>query len=203
MKENDFKSNETNDLQQELLAINIPSGSKNSDINENLEVKTEKNEKEKLSPYYYSTFFGQLLFNWSRYSMKLANKTPLKIPNFRGIKEKDQSKNLYKPLSEKWNEEKIKFDQGRVRENAFYKSILNTYYKKIIFLTILNLCKTIFDYLQIYFYDSVIQNFEYYHEPDTQEAPLFNVYINAISLVLCKLLTTFFHHQSKFGGEVA
>ena len=61
MKENDFKSNESNDLQQELLAINIPSGSKNSDINENLEVKTEKNEKEKLSPYYYSTFFGQLI----------------------------------------------------------------------------------------------------------------------------------------------
>ena len=55
--------------------------------------------------------------------MKLANKTPLKIPNFRGIEEKDQSKNLYKPLSEKWNEEKIKFDHGRVRENSFYKSI--------------------------------------------------------------------------------
>ena len=203
MKENDFKSNESNDLEQDLLAINIASESKKSDINENLEVKTEKKEKEKLSPYYYSTFFGQLLFNWSRYSMKLANKNPLKIPNFRGIEEKDQSRNLYKPLNEKWSEEKIKFDNGRIRENSFYKSILKTYYKKIIFLTILNLCKTIFDYLQIYFYGSVIQNFEHYHEPETKEAPLFNVYINAISLVLCKLLTTFFHHQSKFGGEVA
>ena len=85
---------------------------------------------------------------------------------------------------------------------------IKTYYKRIIILTILNLCCALLEYLQIYFYDSVIENFECREsekgkgDEEETECPLFPVYVNAIGLVLSKLLTTFFHHQTKFASEV-
>ena len=163
----------------------------------------EVNKEENLSPYYHSTIFGKLFFNWSRYAMKIANKNPLKIPDFRGIEDKDKSENLFKALDEKWNEKKAEFLNEEMKENSFYYSILKTYYKWIIVLSILNLITYGLEYSQIYFYDSIISNFEIYHDPKkAEEAPLFPVYVNAIGLVLSKLLTTFFHHQTKFHGEV-
>ena len=51
----------------------------------------EVNKEENLSPYYHSTIFGKLFFNWSRHAMKVANKNPLKISDFRGIEDKDKS----------------------------------------------------------------------------------------------------------------
>ena len=91
-----------------------------------------------------------------------------------------------------------------MKENSFYYSILKTYYKWIIVLSILNLVTYGLEYCQIYFYDSIISNFEIYHKPEeAEETPLFPVYVNAIGLVLSKLLTTFFHHQTKFHGEIS
>ena len=165
----------------------------------------EKDEEENLTPYYKSTIFGKLFFNWSRYSMSLANKKPLKIKDFGGIAYKDKSQNLYKALNEKWKEKKEEFKNKNMTENTFYNSILKTYYKRIIVLTVLNLCCALLEYLQIFFYDSIIENFECLEREDGEketECPLFPVYINAIGLVLNKLLTTFFHHQTKFASEV-
>ena len=158
-------------------------------------------EVENLSPYYYSSIFGKLFFNWSRYAMKCANKNPLKISDFRGIEDKDKSQNLFQALDEKWNAQKALFINQKMKENSFYNSILKTYYKLIIVLTILKFITNVLEYTQIYFYDSIIGNFENYHDPK-EEAPLFPVYINAIGLVLSKLLTTFFH-QVKFASEVS
>ena len=164
----------------------------------------EVNEEENLSPYYHSTIFGKLFFNWSRHAMKVANKNPLKISDFRGIEDKDKSENLFKALDEKWNEKKAEFLNEKMKENSFYYSILKTYYKWIIVLSILNLVTYGLEYCQIYFYDSIISNFEIYHKPEeAEETPLFPVYVNAIGLVLSKLLTTFFHHQTKFHGEIS
>ena len=56
-----------------------------------------KDEEENLTQYYKSTIFGKLFFNWSRFSMTLANKNPLKVQDFRGISEGDKSQNLYNP----------------------------------------------------------------------------------------------------------
>ena len=140
--------------------------------------------------------------------MTLANKKSLKIKDFRGISEEDKSHNLYLALNEKWNLKKNEFRNEKIKENAFYNSILKTYYKRIIILTILNLCCALLEYLQIYFYDSVIENFECRESEEGEgdeeetECPLFPVYVNAIGLVLSKLLTTFFHHQTKFASEV-
>ena len=196
MKEN-ISINEDIETDQKLIKF-LP------DKQENIkELLVEvKNEKEDLTPYYNSTFFGQLLFNWSRHAIKIANRNPLKISDFKGISIEDQSKTLYKALNEKWNSQKKKYELGKIEENAFYYSILKTYYKRIIFLTILRLFAVIFEYLQIYFYDSIIENFECHENEEEEECPLFPIYINAIGLVLSKLLTTFFHHQSKFGGEL-
>ena len=142
--------------------------------------------------------------------MSLANKNPLKIQDFRGISDEDKSQNLYKDLDVKWKEKKEEFQNQKMKENAFYNSILKTYYKRIIVLTVLYLCCTLLEYLQIYFYDSIIQNFEC-REGEGEEGedgeeetkcPLFPVYVNAIGLVLSKLLTTFTHHQTKFASEV-
>ena len=55
----------------------------------------------------------------------------------------------------------IKFNP-ETKKNDFYYCIMKIYYKKIIFLTILNLCCTLLEYLQIYFYESVIENFEFF-----------------------------------------
>ena len=136
--------------------------------------------------------------------MKLANKRPLKIPDFNGVGEEDHSQNLLKPLSEKWYIEKKKFNEENLKKkkNLFFKSILKTYYIKIIILTILNIIKNILEYLQIYFYDSIIQNFVSNEKPEEEE-PFFNVYINAFGLVATKLFTTFFHHQVKFASEIS
>ena len=136
--------------------------------------------------------------------MKCANKNPLKISDFRGIEDKDKSENLFKALDEKWNAKKAEFINEKMKENSFYYAILKTYYKWIIVLSILNLITYALEYVQIYFYDSIIANFEIYHDPEeAEETPLFPVYVNAIGLVLSKLLTTFFHHQTKFSGEVS
>ena len=152
----------------------------------------------KLSPYYTSNFLGKFFFNWTRYAMNLANKAPLKVIDFKGLSEKDQSQNLLKPLYEKWKSQKAKAKNINLEENAFFYAILKTYYCWIIALTILNICIDSLKYLQIYFYDSIIQHFEYYHAPDKNEPPFLPIYVNAIGLVLIKISKTFFHHQVKF-----
>ena len=174
---------------------------KNKDENQNSDLIVEVKEKT-LSTYYTSTIFGKFFFNWTRYAMKLANKNPLKISDFEGVGEKDQSENLLKPVSDKWYKEKEKIKDENYGENLFYKSILKAYYKKIIILSILNLITNLLKYLQIYFYDAIIQNFESHHNPK-EEGPLFPVYGNAIGLVVTKVFTTFFHHQVKFNSEIS
>ena len=205
MKENGLQ-NEDIETEQRVIKYEPDTEKNSKDIT--VEVK---NEKEDLTPYYHSTFFGKLFFNWSRHAIKAANKNPLKISDFEGISNEDKSITLYQALNEKWNSQLEKYQSGKIEENAFYYSILKTYYKRIIILTILSLFATIFEYLQIYFYDSIIGNFECREggeggeeeDEEEKECPLFPIYANAIGLVLSKLFTTFFHHQSKFGGELA
>ena len=204
MKETKDNCLQNEDIETEQRVIKYSPDTENNSQEIAVEVK---NEKEDLTPYYHSTFFGKLLFNWSRHAVKAANKNPLKISDFEGISNEDKSKTLYKALNEKWNSQIEKYKSGKIEENAFYYSILKTYYKRIIILTILCLFATIFEYLQIYFYDSIIENFECQEggeeeDEEEKECPLFPIYANAIGLVLSKLLTTFFHHQSKFGGEL-
>ena len=205
MKDNDLQNEE---IESEHRVIRFESEPEKT---ASVEVVDEKGDEENLTPYYKSSIFGKLFFNWSRYSMSLANKNPLKIQDFRGISDEDKSQNLYKDLDIKWKEKKEEFKNKKMKENAFYNSILKTYYKRIIVLTILNLIVALLKYLQIYFYDSIIQNFECREGEEGEEGedgeeetkcPLFPVYVNAIGLVLSKLLTTFFHHQTKFASEV-
>ena len=171
---------------------------KDNTLFQSLNVPFEPEEENKLTPYYKSNIFGKFFFNWTRYAMNLANKTPLKIVDFKGLAEKDQSHNLLKPLYDKWYSEKKEKENLFLDENAFFKSIIKTYYLWIILLTILNICIDSLKYLQIYFYDSIIQYFEYYHSPDKISPPFFPIYINALGLVLIKISKTFFHHQVKF-----
>ena len=178
--------------------INRESQAKKDDQNLIIE---EKNKE--LTSYYTSTIFGKIFFNWTRYAMKLANKASLKISDFNKIGENDFSENLLEPVSDKWYQEKSKLDSENPKKNAFFKSILKVYCKKIILLSILNLITSGLEYLQIYFYDAIIQNFEHHHEPEENESPLFPVYGNAIGLVITKAFTTFFHHQVKFNSEIS
>ena len=156
MNENELQ-NEVIESDQRVIKFNAET--KKTEAKEAIEVK---DDEESLTPFYKSSIFGKLFFNWSRYSMTLANKNPLKIKDFRGISEEDKSHNLYLALNVK------------------------TYYKRIIILTILNLCCALLEYLQIYFYDSVIANFECREsekgkdDEEETECPLFPVYVNAI-----------------------
>ena len=159
-------------------------------------------KENQLTTYYTSNFFSKLFFCWTHYAMKKANKEPLKISDFEAIGEKDRVENLYKPVSEKWHKEKEKIQNENYEKNLLFKSILKAYYKRIIVLSILNLCTNLLEYLQIYFYDSIIKNFESHHDPE-EKSPLFPAYVNAIGLVLSKALTTFFHHQNKFNSEIS
>ena len=193
MKENDLKKPLTG-IEQEMQDLsNLKDNKTENDLDIPLNVKVNK-----LSPYYTSNIFGKFFFNWTRYAMDTANKAPLKIVDFKGLAERDQSQNLLKPLLEKWNTEKLKKEDLILDENAFFYAILKTYYLWIIALTILNICIDSLKYLQIYFYDSIIQYFEYYHSPDKKKPPFFPIYINAVGLVLIKISKTFFHHQVKF-----
>ena len=159
-------------------------------------------KESQLTSYYTSNIFSKLFFCWTHYAMKKANKQPLKISDFEAIGEKDRVENLLKPVSEKWYKEKEKIQNENYEKNLLFKSILKAYYKRIIVLSILNLCTNLLEYLQIYFYDSIIKNFESHHDPD-EDSPLFPAYVNAIGLVLSKALTTFFHHQTKFNSEIS
>ena len=158
----------------------------------------ESEEENKLTPYYKSNIFGKFFFNWTRYAMDTANKSPLKIIDFKGLAKEDQSQNLIKTLYEKWYSNKKEGENLFLDENAFFKSIIKTYYCWIIVLTILNICIDSLKYIQIFFYDSIIQYFEYYHSPDKFQPPFFPIYVNALGLVLIKISKTFFHHQVKF-----
>ena len=55
--------------------------------------------------------------------MKLANKNPLNISDFEGVREKDQSENLLKPVSEKWYQEKDKIKDGIMEKIYFINQI--------------------------------------------------------------------------------
>ena len=193
MKENDLNRplTEMQDLSNENDKISP------NNLDYPLDVKPNK-----LTPYYTSNFLGKFFFNWTRYAMKTANKAPLKIIDFKGLAERDQSQNLLKPLYEKWYSEKKAKDNLILDENAFFKAILKTYYCWIIALTILNICIDSLKYLQIFFYDSIIQYFQYYHSPEDNEAPFLPIYVNAIGLVLIKISKTFFHHQVKFISQI-
>ena len=180
--------------------ILIQPDSKNKKDNEDLILDVKQKN---LSTYYTSNIFGKIFFNWTRYAMKLANNDHLKISDFKGIGEEDHSENLFKPILDKWNKEKSKVKDENYKKNLFFKSILKVYYKKIILLSFLNLITSGLKYLQIYFYDAIIQNFEHYHEPEETKSPLFPIYGNAIGLILTKVFTTFFHHQVKFHSEIA
>ena len=162
-----------------------------------------EDQNQELTSYYTCTIFGKIFFNWTRYAMKLANKASLAISDFNRIGENDYSENLFEPVSDKWYQEKPKIDSEKTKKNIFFKSILKVYYKKIIILSILNLITSGLEYLQIYFYDAIIQNFEHYHEPEEEKGPLFPIYGNAIGLVVTKVFTTFFHHQVKFNSEIS
>jgi len=157
----------------------------------------ESEEENKLTPYYKSNIFGKFFFNWTRYAMDTANKSPLKIIDFKGLAKEDQSQNLIKPLYEKWYSNKKESENLFLDENAFFKSIIKTYYCWIIVLTILNICIDSLKYIQIFFYDSIIQYFEYYHSPDKFQPPFFPIYVNALGLVLIKISKTFFSSSSQ------
>ena len=193
MKENELKEPLSNKEQEMQDLSNLRDNNLKEQLYFPLEVKVNR-----LSPYYTSNFLGKFFFNWTRYAMDTANKGPLKILDFKGLAERDQSQNLLKPLYEKWQTEKVKKGNVILDENAFFHAILKTYYLWIIALTILNLCIDSLKYLQIYFYDSIIQYFEYYHAPETHEPPFLPIYVNALGLVLIKISKTFFHHQVKF-----
>ena len=193
MKENDLKVPLSGQEQEMQDLSNKLDNNLDNELDIPLDVKVKK-----LSPYYTSNFLGKFFFNWTRYAMDTANKTPLKILDFKGLAERDQSQNLLKPLYEKWQSEKSQKNDFILDENAFFTAILKTYYLWIITLTILNLCIDSLKYLQIYFYDSIIQYFEYYHSPEDHKPPFFPIYINAIGLVLIKISKTFFHHQVQF-----
>ena len=196
MKENDLKKPLTG-IEQEMQDLsNLKDNKIENDSELPLDVKINK-----LTPYYTSNIFGKFFFNWTRYAMDTANKAPLKIVDFKGLGKNDQSQNLLKPLLEKWNTEKSKKEDLILNENAFFYAILKTYYLWIIALTILNICIDSLKYLQIYFYDSIIQYFEYYHSPEETEPPFLPIYANAVGLVLIKIGKTFFHHQVNFVSQ--
>ena len=193
MKENDLQNPLTGSEQEMQDLSNKISNDEDENLDIPLDVKVNT-----LSPYYKSNCLGKFFFNWTRYAMNTANKAPLKIVDFKGLGEQDQSQNLLKPLLEKWTSEKNKKEDVILDENAFFYAILKTYYLWIIALTFLNLCIDSLKYLQIYFYDSIIQYFEYYHSPEKNEPPFLPIYINALGLVLIKISKTFFHHQVQF-----
>ena len=155
-----------------------------------------------LNTYYTSNIIQKTFFLWTLYATQLANKKPLKIPDFQSIAEEDRAENLLKPVSEKWHMEKAKIENENYPKNLLFKSILKAYYKKIIILSVLNLITNLLKYLQIYFYDSIIKNFEHHHDPE-EDSPLFSVSVNAVGIVLSKVLTTFFHHHTKFNSEIS
>ena len=196
MKENDLQNPLTGTEQEMQDLSNLKDNKIENDSELPLDVKINK-----LTPYYTSNIFGKFFFNWTRYAMDTANKAPLKIVDFKGLGKNDQSQNLLKPLLEKWNTEKSKKEDLILNENAFFYAILKTYYLWIIALTILNICIDSLKYLQIYFYDSIIQYFEYYHSPEETEPPFLPIYANAVGLVLIKIGKTFFHHQVKFVSQ--
>ena len=174
------------------------SGSKLQEENKNSDEIKEKG----LNTYYTSNIIKKTFFFWVLYATQLANKNPLKISDFQSIGEEDRAENLLKPVSEKWYIEKGKIKDENYEKNLLFKSILKAYYKKIIILSVLNLITNLLKYLQIYFYDAIIQNFVHYHDPK-EKGPLFSVSVNAAGLVISKVLTTFFHHHTKFNSEIS
>ena len=179
-------------IEGNVFRPNLQEENKNSD-----EIK----EKD-LNTYYTSNIIKKTFFLWTLYATQLANKNPLKISDFQSIEEEDRAENLLKPVSEKWYIEKGKIENENYEKNLLFKSILKAYYKKIIILSVLNLITNLLKYLQIYFYDAIIQNFEHHHDPE-EKSPLFSVAVNAVGLVLSKILTTFFHHHTKFHSEIS
>ena len=187
--------------QNEMEALPIEEGVLEAKIQEENQNSNEIKEKG-LNTYYSSNIISKTFFFWTLYATQLANKNPLRISDFQRIREEDQAVNLVKPVSEKWHIEKGKIEKENYPKNLLFKTILKVYYKKIIILCVLNLITNLLKYLQIYFYDSIIENFEHHHDPE-EKSPLFSVSVNAVGLVLSKVLTTFFYHHTKFNSEIS
>lgn len=131
MKEKDLKVSLSGQEQEMQDLSNKLDNNLDRELDIPLDVKVNK-----LLPYYTSNFLDKIFLIGIRYAMDTANKAPLKILDFKGLAEKDQSQNLLKPLYEKWQSKR---SQIILDENAFFTAILKTYYLWIIALTILNL----------------------------------------------------------------
>ena len=183
-------------------AIDILINQNSENKNNNKTLIIESNEH-KLSSYYTSSIFGKIFFYWTIDIMKKANKNSLKISDLNEVGENDDSEKLVRPVSDKWNQEKLKIKDENYKKNMLFKTILKVYYKKVILLAVLNIIISGLKYLQIYFYDAIIENFEHYHNPEIAKSPLFPLYGNAIGLIITKVFTTFFYYQVKFQSEIS
>ena len=113
------------------------------------------NSQKKLQVNYENAnFISRLLFNWSKYAIKISNSRGLEISDICDVQKNQSTKYNATPLKSNWI-----YYSKKIKKYPLIFTILSVYYKIIAILTILDFISMLLDYVGIYIFKQLIMCF--------------------------------------------
>ena len=97
--------------------------------------------------YKNENFFSRLLFNWSKYAIKISNSRGLEISDICAIQESQPAKYNYTPLKLSWTNYSKK-----IKKYLLVFAIFSVFYKMILLLVAFDFYNLLLDYVGIYIF---------------------------------------------------
>ena len=155
--------------------------------------------------YENANFFSRLLFNWSKYAIKISNSRGLEISDICNIQKNQTTKYNIEPLKASWSMSLKIFNNY-----PLIFAILFVFYKSILFLIILDFISMLLDYIRIYIFRQLILCFssgDFFPERKnffntTLKEYIFDFKLNVIESIfgflILRLISSFINHQLDF-----
>ena len=152
-----------------------------------------------------ANIFSRLLFNWSKYAIKISNSRGLKTSDVSDVQKSQSTKYNFSPLKSSWE-----YYSKKTRKHPLILTILSVFYKLIIFLIALDFFNMILEYVRIYIYKQLIWCFskgnlfperKSFFDSSLKEYILnfkLNVVEAVIGFLILKLIRSFIFHQLEF-----
>ena len=156
-----------------------------------------------------ANIISRLLFNWSKYAIKICNSRGLKITDVCDVQETQSTKYNVTPLRLSWA-----YYSKKTRKHPLILTILSVYYKLILFLIALDFFNMLLEYVRIYIFKQLIWCFskgnlfperKSFFECSLKEYILnfkLNAYEAIFSFFLLKILRSFIFHQLEFNNII-
>ena len=154
-----------------------------------------------------ANIFSRLLFNWSKYAIKISNSRGLKTSDVSAVQKNQSTQYNIRYLRTSWE-----YYSKKTRKHSLILTILSVYYKIILFLMSLDFFNMLLEYVRIFIYKQLIWCFSkgnLFPERKSFFNSSFSEYIsdfklNAVEavfgLLILKLIRSFIFHQLEFNN---